>query len=77
MSPKPHQHVWAYKRPKLGEVTVHRGDEDRFTDVDGWFTVCDRRIGAGIFGPHDHRWLWLEFRTLAPDKVHLCRRCWR
>ena len=71
MTPKPHEHVWAYKRPSRGEVTVHRPDESRFTDVDGWLTICNRHAVEG-----DHRWLWVEYRTLDPARAFLCPRCW-
>lgn len=72
MSPKPTQHVWAWKRPSRGEVTVHRGDDDRYTDVDGWVTICNRIVPGA-----DYRWLWVEYRTLNPDLAFLCGRCWR
>lgn len=72
MIPKPTQHVWAYKRQSRGEVTVHQGDESRYTDVDGWLTVCDREVPLP-----DYRWIWAEYRTLNPTLAILCKRCWR
>jgi hypothetical protein len=69
---KPNQHVWAYKRPTKGEVTIHRGDESRYTGVVGWVTVCDRIVPVG-----NYRWIWCELRTLNPEALHWCPRCWK
>lgn len=70
--PKPDEHVMAHKQPSAGRVTVHgirqyRRREDDFRPM----TDC------GISSDNHFGWLWLEYRTLNPDAVRLCRKCWR
>lgn len=69
-APRPTEHVIAYKRD-AGRVTVHAWRRERWDRSDGnELTDCNRRPEWQW-----RSWLWLEFRTLNPERVVLCKRC--
>jgi len=67
-TPKQTENVTAFKRPK-GKVTVHGWRKQGRM----WDAVADcGKVPVWYL----RSWLWLEFRTLNPELVVLCRKCW-
>lgn len=72
MTPNPDEHVMAKKMPSAGRIRVHgfrfyRHRVDNFARAK---TDCGRSEDGS------RAWLWVEFRSLNPEKVVLCKRCW-
>jgi hypothetical protein len=72
VTPNPTENVIAYKRD-AGRVTVHGWRKQRFSDE----AVADAMTDCGRTPEWQWRsWMWLEFRTLNPERAVLCKRCW-
>lgn len=66
--PKVNENVIAFKRVG-GRVTVHGWRQQRRAyDAE---TDCAR-----VPKWHLRSWLWVEYRTLNPEMVDLCKKCW-
>lgn len=69
--PRPSENVIAYKRD-AGRVTVHGWRKKRFVErgMDA-LTDCGR-----VPEWRWQSWIWVEYRTLNPDRAVLCKNCW-
>jgi len=70
--PEPTEHVVAVKRD-AGRVTVHGYRLGLWERATGEGRTDCGRLPDWRF----RKWLWVEFRTLNPERVVLCKRCWK
>jgi N-glycosylase/DNA lyase len=67
--PKANENVIAFKRD-AGKVMVHGWRKQQRV----WDAITDCSTTPSW---HLRSWLWVEYRTLNPSMVMLCKRCWR
>ena len=72
VNPKPNENVIAVKLPNAGRLLIHGWRKERwFLDTTHAVTDCGR-----LPEWRWRNWLWVEYRSLNPDLVVLCKKCW-